>query len=772
MGVGFGGLVAEAVEIRVVTWNVQNGVGVEGSASFRAVRETLERLDPDVIALQEVDVEEASPSAARHFADLRALLTGLGFATTRTYLATAGDGFQAQAYVAGDFGHGGQSVVVASRFPITRTVQIGRGVAGRREQTRFPLYVRLAVPGVTGGVALVNVHFKQGDARADEFRRGVEAWRVREFLMAESVDGRTGHVLVVGDVNEEINEPQSESFLTAGVAGGSFFGDGSGMPAGYTGGADWPAVLPYAVFPASAFESLGVAVVPARQTDGVSDRTYHWAGDARLDYILAGAFTRAAGAVRAEVYHSGRESVGDGLPKRTALPDPVLSLVASDHLPVVADCQLVPTPALEMSVPAAVVAAGFSLDGPEVVGTVSLPAVRDRAVTVTLAPWREAPLLPIPPVVIPAGEVSARFSLVVRGSPFGSDRRFTLVATADGYRSGLASVSTRGGGGADGRVLISQYTETPGGSSPKAVEIINVSAREIFFAAEPLRLLSFSSGAVAGVQEVLAEAGRLPVGAVVVIGDATTGRALVADGLLRATDAALAGALTGTVFTDTGAPDGRAIFIKRGFSFNGDDALEVRINGARSDVFGLIGHDPGTAWTGSGVSTANQNLSRRRTVFSPSAGWIDPSQTFEVAGVSLATALSGMGVAPVLDDPYAMWAAERGLVGTAAAFDADPDDNGVANGLEFVFARPLEILALQRRVDGEAGPPSMALQVRHRLGNVRWGVAVADDLRRWHPVAEHGAVVLPRTEDFRNVAVPWPSSSGPAGQARLFVIKP
>ena len=102
-------------------------------------------------------------------------------------------------------------------------------------------------------------------------------------------------------------------------------------------------------------------------------------------------------------------------------------------------------------------------------------------------------------------------------------------------------------------------------------------------------------------------------------------------------------------------------------------------------MFGLIGHDPGTAWTGSGVSTANQNLSRRRTVFSPSAGWVDPSQTFEVAGVSLATAMSGMGVAPVLDDPYVVWAAERGLVGAAAAFDADPDDNGVANGLEFAL---------------------------------------------------------------------------------------
>ena len=58
-------------DLRVVTWNVENGVGTPGSASFAAVRETLERLAPDVIAFQEVDAQNTAPSNAAHFADLR-----------------------------------------------------------------------------------------------------------------------------------------------------------------------------------------------------------------------------------------------------------------------------------------------------------------------------------------------------------------------------------------------------------------------------------------------------------------------------------------------------------------------------------------------------------------------------------------------------------------------------------------------------------------------------------------------------------------------------
>jgi hypothetical protein len=174
-----------------------------------------------------------------------------------------------------------------------------------------------------------------------------------------------------------------------------------------------------------------------------------------------------------------------------------------------------------------------------------------------------------------------------------------------------------------------------------------------------LQVFSYASGASTGTLEVLAEFGCLPAGAVVVIGDTATGQYLVAQGLLAANGSAIAAAQTNTVFTDTGDPDGRAVYIKRGFLFNGDDALEVRLNSRRCDIFGTIGQDPGTAWSGGGVSTTNQNLSRRRTARAPAAGWSQPGLVFETVGTSLATALLDFGVAPVLDDPYADWPGSR-----------------------------------------------------------------------------------------------------------------
>lgn len=760
-----------ATDLRVVTWNVENGVGAPGSAAFAAVRETLERLAPDVIAFQEVDAQDPVPSNAAHFADLRALLTALGFSTTRTHLATAGDGFQAQTLVAGDFGNSSQCLAIASRYPITRTGQIGRGVGGRREQTRFPLFVSIEVPGVGEEVALVAVHLKQGDTRADEFRRGVEALRVREFLAAGGWSGASRHVLVLGDMNEEINEPQTASFRTVGVSGGAAFGDGSELPASYVLGPGVPDPLPYAGFPASAFAPNGLSVVAATQTDGVTDRTYTFAGNSRLDYALVGGLTRAGGAVRAEVYHSGRETVGDGLPKFPALPDPALSLMASDHLPLVVDMALVAGPALSLVLPTAPQVVGFEPAAVAVPGRVSVPAALDAPMTVTIKPFREAPLEPIAPVVIPAGATSVDFPLVLAGSPFAPDRRITLVAAADGYRDGIGTLSTRGTGVA-GPLVISQYTETPSGSSPKAIEVMNTSPREINFAAEPLQVVSYASGSSVGSLEVLAEFGRLPPGAVVVMGDTATGQYVAAQGLFDATPTAVANAITNTVFTDTGRPDGRAVYIKRGFAFNGDDALEVRLNARRCDVFGTIGVDPGTAWASGGVSTTNQNLSRRPEAIASSAGWTTPASLFETAGTTLAAALQGFGVAPALDDPYADWAASRHLVGAAAAVDADPDGDGVANGLEFVFGDPSAAALTVTAPAPDQWQVRVGLQVRNRLGSLRWGMATAEGQTAWQTRWEEAAAVDSPAEEFRPLTLTLPASAATHRRVRFFVIRP
>jgi Secretion system C-terminal sorting domain/FG-GAP-like repeat/Lamin Tail Domain len=68
-----------------------------------------------------------------------------------------------------------------------------------------------------------------------------------------------------------------------------------------------------------------------------------------------------------------------------------------------------------------------------------------------------------------------------------------------------------------------------------------------------------------------------------------------------------------------------------GFSFNGDDALALRKNGALIDIIGTIGQDPGTEWSVGGVSTLNRTLVRKpnaatgnnlNPAFDPSLQWI------------------------------------------------------------------------------------------------------------------------------------------------------
>ncbi|MGE3675791.1 MAG: hypothetical protein AB7K71_39340, partial [Polyangiaceae bacterium] len=61
-------------------------------------------------------------------------------------------------------------------------------------------------------------------------------------------------------------------------------------------------------------------------------------------------------------------------------------------------------------------------------------------------------------------------------------------------------------------------------------------------------------------------------------------------------------------------------------SHNGNDAIELECNGTRLDLIGKTGADPGTAWTGGGLSTANMNLLRKCSVTSGNlTGFTDPS---------------------------------------------------------------------------------------------------------------------------------------------------
>tara|TARA_A100001391_G_scaffold93375_3_gene61951 strand:+ start:34072 stop:36519 length:2448 start_codon:yes stop_codon:yes gene_type:complete len=93
----------------------------------------------------------------------------------------------------------------------------------------------------------------------------------------------------------------------------------------------------------------------------------------------------------------------------------------------------------------------------------------------------------------------------------------------------------------------------------------------------------------------------------------------------------------------TGTLAGLADITSATINHNGDDAYVLRNADGVVDSFGRVGEDPGSAWTGGGLSTANQTLRRKDSVtsgdtviddaFDPSVEWVGfPSDTLDGLG--------------------------------------------------------------------------------------------------------------------------------------------
>lgn len=69
-----------------------------------------------------------------------------------------------------------------------------------------------------------------------------------------------------------------------------------------------------------------------------------------------------------------------------------------------------------------------------------------------------------------------------------------------------------------------------------------------------------------------------------------------------------------------------------GVQFNGDDAIKLSCDDVVLDMFGTVGHDPGSAWKGGGLSTEDFTLRRKCELDEGNpSGFKDPS--VEWAGV-------------------------------------------------------------------------------------------------------------------------------------------
>lgn len=178
---------------------------------------------------------------------------------------------------------------------------------------------------------------------------------------------------------------------------------------------------------------------------------------------------------------------------------------------------------------------------------------------------------------------------------------------------------------ATSRLIISQYVETDAGTTPKGIELLNVSDEVIDFSVDNLVVyVGFNGGTPVG--WVTNAVGTLAPGKVLVVGTSDVG-----------------------TYLDATFGAGVVPYKYANFTFNGDDALVVELGGVTEDVIGTPGTRPDPAWAADGISTANQNLSLLADTLDGDAdGWTDPSLRFETVSSTPSTAggLAGFGQAP------------------------------------------------------------------------------------------------------------------------------
>lgn len=178
-------------------------------------------------------------------------------------------------------------------------------------------------------------------------------------------------------------------------------------------------------------------------------------------------------------------------------------------------------------------------------------------------------------------------------------------------------------GNCQSKIIISQYVETETGTSPKGIELFNVSNSYIAFS--PTNKLEIFRGLNGGNCQpiITVDSGILYQNQVMVFG--TTDVITYAN--------ANANNLSSSQFYN--------------FTFNGNDAISIYLAGVLQDQFGVCGSDPGVEWKGSGVSTANQNIAINNGICDGNpTGWVDPSSHFSTISTTPSTNLSGMGSAP------------------------------------------------------------------------------------------------------------------------------
>ncbi|HMP72159.1 MAG TPA: hypothetical protein PKE55_02745 [Kiritimatiellia bacterium] len=303
--------------VRVASYNIENGIGQVGDDKYNAIKSTLERIEADIVAFQELFFSQSNQWVA--------LAAELGY--PHTALAP----------------EGGQRTGYFSRYPILSTHYV-QSPSPANEMARPVGRIVVDVPEAETPLVIWNAHKKALGDDINQFRRAVETLRIINDI-DQYRTAHTGHVayIVLGDMNADVfTQPQSVSFSE------SWFNDNqASLPASYQLGEDIEFPVAYAWFPDERYADGHHAVHRSFMTQADGNGLYSFEDNSfisRLDYIYLSPALAEALPV-GEIYNSHHDGTFPGLPKGgTPLPANT-SGVASDHLPIFIDIYMSPEPA-------------------------------------------------------------------------------------------------------------------------------------------------------------------------------------------------------------------------------------------------------------------------------------------------------------------------------------------------------------------------------------------------------------------------------------------
>lgn len=440
-----------AVGLRVATYNVganlvippdggfayfDRGIGNPGIPDHDRVKAVLDRIDADVVALQEIHAADLDGSPD----DLDKLAASLGY--PHLFVSPSTNTFDTSL-----------RVVFLSRYPFLSSVVVG-SPAGAKEMTRLIPVVKVDVPGTTRDPLVVSLHLKSGTGSADRFRRAVELRRLRDYLTSTGVTSGD-NLVVMGDFN------LSATNVT-------FTALPSGLPSTFDLGGDITLPISYTTNPLTYFTNPSVVRLDPRQ---LTNSASTFQSGSVLDLVLVSAAI-AGRPLATEVYNSALDvSNTVGLVKAGSPLAAATSAEASDHLAVFADLELdADYPDLALSLSSDTVAEGVP-DG-SLSATVTLPAVRSTSLTVEIRSDDPGVQFVSPTVTIPAGSLTGVLGLrIPRNFIQDPQRSVTLTALATSYDPDTKILTLNDSDGpyqwtAVGQTIIENFTGFLGTGSP------------------------------------------------------------------------------------------------------------------------------------------------------------------------------------------------------------------------------------------------------------------------------------------------------------------